>query len=457
MLTRITNFLYKLLDSFWLLPTAMAASGVLFAYVFISLDTLIADMGLGPLLFPLVAEGMEGARATLAAVSSSMVTVVSVTFSVTMVALTLATSQFGPRLLGTILRDRKSQACLGAFLLTYLYNLLVLHSLDAFEPEKGPRIAVAMGLVLGVASFFVLIYFIQHVALSIKADQVIALVYNDLRENIQRLYPREFTLEELHQARKKPAKPASGGPWDAEPALPKNFVDQAYVVRSRTSGYVQALSIDWILNLAQTRNLVIQMLVRPGDFLMAGGRIALVWPYEKHDEALEDKLRGALVLGSDRTLYQDLEFAILQLVEVALRALSPGINDPHTAIVCVDRLGVALAELARRNMGSPWRINEEGRVRVKLKTFTFEGAVDASFHKIRQAMGTSPTVGIRMLEVLGAVADVAPRDEQRAVLLEQGRMVLGELERVLHEENDIADARKRFDTLRRAAQGFPPV
>lgn len=459
MLTRLTNYMYKLLDSFWLVPTVMAALGVLSAYMFITLDSVLADMGLGPILLPLVTGGTEGARATLSAVSSSMVTVVSVTFSVTMVALTMASSQFGPRLLGTILRDRKSQACLGAFLLTYLHSLLVLHSLDAFEPVQGPRLAVAMGLVLGVGSFFVLIYFIQHVALSIKADQVIALVYDDLRDNIQRLYPREFTLEEMHEARKKSSKTVheSKTPWDVEPALPKEFQEQAYAVRSKQSGYVQALSVDWILNVAQSNNVVVQMLVRPGDFLMAGGRIAQIWPYEKHDEALEDRLRSALVMGADRTLYQDLEYAILQLVEVALRALSPGINDPHTAIACVDRLGVALADLARRNMGTPWRVNEQGRVRVKYKTFTFEGAVDASFHKIRQAMGTSPTVGIRMLEVLSAVADVAPRAEQRASLLEQGRMVLGVLERILHEENDIIDARKRLDTLRRVSQGLPAV
>ncbi|MFW5735533.1 MAG: DUF2254 domain-containing protein [Oceanidesulfovibrio sp.] len=457
MFTRITNFAYKLLGSFWIVPAVMAVLGALSAQVFLALDRLLSGMGIESEFLPLIGGGREGAQETLSTVASSMVSVVSVTFSVTIVALVMASSQFGPRLLGTILRDRRSQACLGVFLLTYLHNLLVLHSLDALPPDSEARLAVTMGLALGVLSFFVLIYFIQHVAQSIKADQVIALVYNDLLENIRRLYPREYTLEDLRKARdlRETEIRESEEPGREEPALPKDFKAQSYAVRSRSSGYVQALSADRIQRLAESRDVVVQVLVRPGDFLIAGRRIALIWPYEKHGDELEREIWNALVLGADRTLYQDLEYAIYQIVEVALRALSPGINDPHTAIACVDRLAAALADLARRDMGSPSRLNEQGRVRVQFKPFTFDGAVEASFHKIRQAMHSGPTVGIHMLEVLAAVAEVAPRSEQRVVLLEQGRMVLSALERILEEENDIIDARDRFDVLRRVAQGLP--
>ncbi|TVM32836.1 DUF2254 domain-containing protein [Oceanidesulfovibrio marinus] len=455
MITRLTNFAYKLLGSFWLIPTAMAILGALSAHVFISLDILFSDMGYDISIPPLVGKSLEGGQATLSTVASSMVSVVSVTFSVTIVALTMASSQFGPRLLGTILRDRRSQACLGVFLLTYLHCLLVLRSFDALSPDTEPRLSVAMGLTLGVLSFFVLIYFIQHVALSIKADQVIALVFDDLRENIERLYPLEYSLDELHQETRALNHEQVEEEPQPEPSLPKDFSKQAHMVRSRTSGYVQAMDNEWVVGVAEYRDMVVRMLVRPGDFIMAGGRIAEVWPYEKFDQDVAYKLRNSIVLGSDRTLYQDLEYAILQLVEVAVRALSPGINDPHTAIACVDRLGVALADLARRDMGSPWRLNKDGRVRVQFKPFTFEGAVEASFHKIRQAMVTAPTVGIHMLDVLVAIADVAPKQEQRDGLLEQGRMVLSALERVLGEENDIADSQSRFQKLRRVVHGAP--
>jgi len=249
-----------------------------------------------------------------------MITVAGVAFSITIVALTLASSQFGPRLLRNFMRDTGNQIVLGTFIATFIYCLLVLRSVYSVGGHDFvPGISVTFAIALAVANVGALIYFIHHVSTSIHADRVIAAVYNELSEHIQRLFPEE------------------------------------------------------LLKIAEEHDMLIDLQFRPGEFIVVGTALAKVKSAEHLKENLVEQIASSFILGPQRTPEQDAEFAIHQLVEVAIRALSPGINDPFTAITCIDHLGSALCILTGRVFPSPYRYDEEGNLRFIAKPLTFEG------------------------------------------------------------------------------------
>jgi uncharacterized membrane protein len=323
-----------------------------------------------------------------------MMTIASVTFSITVVALQLASSQFGPRLLRNFMRDRGNQVAIGTFIATFTYCLLILRTVNGTEGEPFvPHISVTVGLLLALVSLGVLIYFIHHAAASIQAENVIAAVSRDLHEAIDDLYPKCLGNE--------PPEPSERA---GEADVPPNFDRESSPISSTTSDYLQAIDVDHLLSLAHDRDVILSVERRPGKFFFRGGDLARVWPGERLDEELANAIRGAFYFGSLRTLTQDVEFAIDQLVEIAVRALSPGVNDPFTAIACVDRLGAALCSLAERVFPSSYRYDDEGRLRVFTDASTIPGIVDASFRQIRQAARHDAAVTVRLLETIAAVA-----------------------------------------------------
>lgn len=380
--------------SFWFMPTLMVTAAVILSFTTIHLDRATPEHNWVATLGWTFTRGPEGSRAVLSAVAGSMMTIASVTFSITIVALQLASSQFGPRLLRNFMRDRGNQVALGTFIATFTYCLLVLRTVNGTEAERFvPHISVTVGLLLALASLGVLIYFIHHAAASIQAENVITSVSRDLHQAIERLYP-----ECPGQA---PPEPSAG---DAEPRLPDAFDRESRRITSDRSDYLQAIDVDRLLVLANERDVVLSVGKRPGKFFFRGEEIARAWPGDRADDGLADAIRGAFYFGPRRSLAQDVEFAIDQLVEVAVRALSPGVNDPFTAINCVDRLGAALCTLAEKVIPSPYRHDEEGRLRVATDASTVPGIVDASFHQIRQAARGDAAVTLRLLETIVAVA-----------------------------------------------------
>jgi hypothetical protein len=177
------------------------------------------------------------------------------------------------------------------------------------------------------------------------------------------------------------------------------------------------------MQLATEHDLILRVTPRPGYFVIQGSALAAAWPGERVDERLAEKIHDAFIVGAGRTLTQDVEFAVDQLVEVAVRALSPGVNDPFTAMTCVDRLGEALCQLAERTLPSPSRYDADGRLRVVVHPTTFTGVTDAAFNQIRQYGRGSAAVTIRLLEAIAGVAARASGEEDRAALLQQARMI----------------------------------
>jgi uncharacterized membrane protein len=327
-------------------------------------------------------------------------------------ALRLSVTSFGPRLLRNFVRDTGNQVVLGTFIATFVYCLLVLRTVRGSDSAQFvPAIAITGALVLAMASLGVLIYFIHHVAASIQVTHLITVVSHDLLHTIDRLFPEKL---------------GHGGPepraW-RKTCLPERFEREARPVSAARSGYLQAIDSEDLMRLATEHDLILRVTPRPGYFVIQGSALAAAWPGERVDERLAEKIHDAFIVGAERTLTQDVEFAVDQLVEVAVRALSPGVNDPFTAMTCVDRLGEALCQSAERTLPSPSRYDADGRLRVVVHPTTFTGVTDAAFNQIRQYGRGSAAVTIRLLEAIAGVAARASGEEDRAALLQQARMI----------------------------------
>lgn len=394
--------------------------------------------------------GAEGASLLLSTVAASMIAIAGTVFSMTLVVLSLASSQLGPRLLRNFMRDTINQVVLGTFVATFVYCVLVLRTIRrADESAFVPHLSVGVGLLLAMVSLGVLIYFIHHVSVSIQADEVVARVGRELEDGMDQLFPSH-----LGRPAAEPAAAARGAS-----SLPVAFEHQARPVGAALDGYLQLVDADALMELACEEDLLIRLERRPGHYLVKGRAMAMVWPGDKVTEALAERLNAAFVLGNQRTATQDLEFSFLQLVEIAVRALSPGINDPFTAIACVDRLGSALCHLAQRDMPSPYRVDAQGRLRLVAPGPTFAGVVDASFNQIRQNSRSNPAVGIRMLEAIQQVAAHVRQREDIACLQRHADMIVSGSREGVPEANDLRDVETVYSETTRAcrqmADGLP--
>nr|WP_281378313.1 DUF2254 domain-containing protein [Deinococcus budaensis] len=410
----------NLRDSFWLLPAVMAALALLLAEGAVNVDERVSLDTVRQ--FPWIYGGSaDGARSMLGAIAGSVIGVAGTTFSITIAALSLASSQMGPRLLEHFTRDRANQLTLGTFIATFAYCLLVLRTVRGGEESPFvPHLAVTLGLGLALVSLAVLIYFIAHIATGINVGHVIRLVSGELTRAIEAQFSSQAE------------RPSPG----AAPALPQAQPQDAEEVRAKDSGYLQALDVDALLRLARKHDAVIRLTVRPGDFVFPGMAVALTSP-----AALED-VRAALLTGPRRTSSQDVEFAAQQLVEVAVRALSPGINDPFTAIAVLDHLGAALCRVSGREL-PPSRHLVAGHLRLAVPMTDYDGLTDVMFHQIRQNGAGHPAVTLRLLEVLESVAQQEPRPERRSSLRRHADLTLRAALRETQEEADRRDLEER--------------
>jgi len=438
----------RIRTSFWFLPAAMAAGAVALSFATVELDRAAEDRWLSSVDW-VYAGGAEGASSVLETIAGSMITVAGVVFSLTLVALTLASSQFGPRLLRNFMRDTTNQMVLGTFVATFLYCLLVLRTLRFTEGDVFvPHLSVTLGLLFAVASLGVLIYFIHHVSVSIQADQVVSRVSAELLEGIDGLFPEQI------------GAPAAGPRAAPDAGALERLDRDGRSVQSASDGYLQLVDADTLMDLAVDEDILVQVLCRPGDYVVAGSPLAKISPGGKLDEGLTARVNAVFALGEQRTPVQDIEFAVRQLVEIAVRALSPGVNDPFTAISCLDRLGSALCRVAQREFPSPYRQDDQGALRVVAPATTFRTIVDVAFNDIRAYARSSATVTIRLLHTITAVARCIRRPADKAVLREHVQMIARGSEGGLPEANDrraVASAlRLAMRALEANVQGAEP-
>ena len=398
-LRRLADYLGS---SYWFVPTIMALGAMLLATGMVTLDVALGSSWLKGFAW-IYASHADGARQVLSSVGGSMITVAGTVFSVTIAAVVYASGQYGPRLLTNFMRDRGNQVTLGTFIATFLYCLLVLRTIRSADEAGGygfvPNLAVLLGVVLALCSIAVLIYFIHHVPSKIHINSVIEDVGDRLLHGIADRFPRFIgSAPDDHTA--------------VTADLPATFRENPdaatgadrFVVEAKDTGYIQFLDDEQVMRLAREHGLVLRLQYQPGDFVHVGRAIIEAWPPAQCDDSLADDLRDAVSIGSQRTALQDLRFLIDELVEIAARALSPGVNDPFTAVTCLDWLGAALSDLAGRSLPSHLRVDDEGALRVIAHPVTFASLMDRSFGALAQYCATDMVAALRYLNALGEVS-----------------------------------------------------
>lgn len=418
--------------SLWLIPGLMFLAGVLLAVVMLQLQPGWSAEKLGLQEWIRVGNG-EDARSLLSTLLTAIISMASMAFSVTVVALSLAANSYGPRLIRTFRANLRTQIVLGVFLMTIAYLLLVLRSVQGSSPpSEVPQEAVAVASLLALISVLALLAFIQGVSTLIVADEVVRRVRSELDTVVAK-------LPDL-----KPAVSKDSG------TLPGDFDELAKRIPLPVEGYVQSVQFEEILLWAAKHDAVVRLDFRPGDFVVDGDRKVLVHPCPGDTERARREIDRFIVSGQARTPTQDIEFAIRHLVEVAVRALSPGINDPFTAIAVIDRLRGGLSRLCGKELPPEVLRDRSGTVRLVRRATTFTGILDAAFNQIRQAGSAKPAILIHMLEAIGAVATHTRTEEQRTALARHAGLVQGAGLRQFGEPADREDLERAFRNAMRA-------
>ena len=424
----------------WLIPAveSMAAVG-LFA-VTVSIDKAAFHGGLR--LPPWVISGSpDAARQILASLAGAIITVVGVVFSIMIVTLTLASQQFGPRMLRTFIRDRGAQVTLGTFVATFFYAILALISIGS---TFVPHLSVTVALALTVIDLGVLIFFIHHIATAIQLPAVIASIAHDLARAIDAEMAPAPASDSLAGAGASPNGSAPANGPSAEVLLAR--LDRSgRVVAAQASGYLRFIPHSTLVRIAADRDAVIRLHYRPGHFLTKGHPMATVWPPDAAT-AIGRRLETMHITGPLRTLSQDIAFGIDQLVEIAIRALSPAVNDTFTALTCIDWLGDSLSKIAVEWHPQSCHLDRLGAVRLITVPVSYERLVQRSFEKIRQAADGMPAVLIRQLDALFTIMAAAPPGRAQ-VLLDQAAMIARVSELTVPEPADQADITARHDAL----------
>lgn len=416
-------------SNFWFLPTVMSAGAMVLCLVLLAIDERIGFM-----LPSMGAGSLNAMRSILAVLIGALVTALSIAFSSTVVVLTLAASQLGPRLLRIYVRDRSNQVLIGIFSSTVFYNLTALFVVGRLDVAGGvPNLTILGAFGMTGAALFVLIYFIHHVARSIQAPNVILSVAAELRALIRATYPDQNRLGDSSLQKDSEDLVSS------LPALVGSAV-------SPRSGYVQAVDVNKLLDLAIAHSCTVRTLCRPGDFVMEGEGLADMHGEEPLDEAAYGLIASGFIVGNHRTATQDVEFVLMELVEIAVRALSPGINDPFTAGTCVDRLTEALCLLSERGVPNLREYDEVGKLRLLIDHAGFNRFCDTAYHQIRQHAASETSVLIRLIESMEKVMRHTKKSDQRQSLWRHACMVRRAGERLV-EPDDRADVDRRFQSL----------
>lgn len=385
-------------DSLWFVPSVITLFAAILGSVLVQLERN-GTIAIGTKEHFLLGGGPDGAQAVLSAIATGLMTVTGVVFSVTVVALQLASSEFTPRVLRNFTADKANQYVLGILIGTFTYSIVVLRAIEAGETEPFvPRASVAVALVLGLACVALLIYYINHTARAIQIPMILKRAGDRGLAQVEDLFPEDF--------------------GEPDNALPEEIeVPQEHVaIAAPRSGYIQAIDADNMFDLSRSSEVVVYMDHRLGDYVLRGQPLARAWPREHVDDRFVRGLQNAFVVGPERTPDQDYELVLIEVSDIAVKALSPGINDPTTAQHCIDQLADLLLVLARRHAPTHIR-TEDGRLHVVVKDLPFDVAVDSAFSPIIHFGATNPAIRMRLIERLTTLTELVP--SRRRAPLEQ--------------------------------------
>lgn len=435
MLATLRSNWFAIRASYWFYPALFALAGLALATMLVHFDRIgAADWVSRSNLF--VPARPEGASNMLTVLSGSMIGVASTVFSITIAAVAYASGNYGPRLLTNFMEDKGNQFSLAMFIGTFVYAITVLRAVRTeneppvtlFSPTSGdsgfvPQLSLLVAFLLMIASVGVLVYFLHHIPASIRINTVLENIGARLLREIAQVFPEE--------GERDPAVRAVGrGDW----------------VRADRTGYVRLIELGALVEVARKHGIAIGLEVRPGDFLYPGVPIARTDAKRLPGE-VADAVRDTFAIGASRTPEMDLEFSIDELVEIALRALSPGINDPFTAITAVHWLGAATSEVGRRNLDAEsW--NSHGRdCPVAPLLNDFAHFLQRGFGAARSSLASNRLAALVALEALGTSRELVNGFHRRALLEREMEALVRQAEDFLTAP-ELADLRQRLDAIR---------
>ncbi|MBB1399777.1 DUF2254 domain-containing protein [Pseudoalteromonas sp. SG44-8] len=400
--------------SFWFLPSMMVTVTMAFAILLIELDYggFTQWLNRWPRFFGVEA---QGARQILSTLAGSMMTIMSITFSMTLLALVLASGQYTSRILRNFMRSRVTQSTLGVFASIFAYCLIVLRTIrgtgNGDIEQFVPSLAVFFAFVMSLVGVVVLIYFIHHIASSIQASSIIASVAQETNAAIDRLLPIKSDYEKENEPNDPLAESLDERTW--------------YPVPAKKSGYIQDVNLDTLLSEACLNRTIVRMERGIGEFLVQDTplvSLALTYPPE---QTLINALNAAYSISRHRTVKQDPAFGIRQIEDMAIKALSPGVNDTSTAVMCVDYLTAILARLAGRQFPSRYRYESQS-LRLVVIAPSFEKLLAQAINQIRGNAEGNVVIVKCLLNSLDCIASLTHRRGNLSALDQQVTLI-GEL------------------------------
>ena len=346
-------------------------------------------------------------------------------------------------MLRVFLGDRTTQLVLGMFVGTFVYCITAATSLPPARVQfEGPQLTATIGLLLMLATFASLILLVQHISTMLQAPNIAAAAGAELLDVVRAEIPDVVSSGDDQRQSGQEA--------------PDTLVEtEGYPVRVRDTGYIQYIDPEYMLSLVQERDLVIRLLHKPGHFVSRGDVVALVWPADRFDEQLGGHICHAFQIGNQRTPTQDVEYAVNQLVEMAVRAMSPAINDPFTAMTCLDYVGNGLAVFIRQGEKSPHYYDRDGQLRLVLEPITFDELLSAAFDMLRHASCDNASVLLHMLKAINAISQEAKSPEARQKLLRHVSLIQAESQAGALIEQDRQSIHLNVEALQTQLKGSP--
>ncbi|HVL85895.1 MAG TPA: DUF2254 domain-containing protein [Pseudonocardia sp.] len=422
----------RIRGSFWFLPALFCAIAVVLAEALIAVDQRVDELELGPFGVLVNRIGESGSRDVLGAIAGSVLTVAATSFSITIAVLVTASSTYGPRLVRNFTADRGNQFVLGVYAGTFLYSLLVLRSIRERSGEAFvPHLAVNVAVLLAVLSIAVLVYFINHIADSVQVFTLARQARTELLHAVDRLFP-----EELGRSAKDVADAEGGADVPAELAV------DGVPVAADGVGYLQAVDDDQLLKAAEAHDFVLVLPVRPGSHVLPGDALAVAWPADRLDDAAARRVRSCFLVTQARSPYQDVDFGVLVLEEMAVRALSPSTNDPYTALNALDDLAAGLVRLAGRPVPSGHRYDRSGRLRVVVPRPAVADLVGRVFDAMRLNALPHPIVLHRTLELARQIGAASCTPDLAGALARHVARLVEAFERTGPQACDLDDLRR---------------
>jgi uncharacterized membrane protein len=372
------------------------------------------------------------AQFILGGIAASIMTVVSIVFAILLMTLTLASMQFSPRIIVSFARDRVTQWTLGIFLGTFSYCMAALPAARLLPHPFAPVATVMGAMLLALACVAWLLFFIHHISESISVSHIVDRIASETEVMIDEVMPWPHRLNAM-----------------ADPHLLEPSTWETPVL-SPMSGYIRFIDTKRLVALAKSYHVKVHLVRRVGHFVPAGTTLLMVHRGNRLSPGQVDELLDTVDLGPSRTLQQDVEFGVLQIVDIALKAISPAVNDPSTGISCVDQLSRILIRFASRDVPAPLLYDPPGVVRASISWIGFDGLLTSAFEQIRLYSKGDIAVSLRMLRALGDIAGTVEDPAYRLRLHEVGiRIVEGCAEKLTEEE--VRPLRVRLATLEELA------